>query len=122
MPMSFSARSARSRSAGVIRSLAFPLNVRSITIASPIMASSGKCSMHIRYETLVLPPDDRLQLEVVLVLRERRRIAFLDGHGQIDDPHASRAVAAAGDRSQVAASILRLHREADTIRGAHFTT
>jgi len=37
--------SERSRSFGVMRSFALPLNVRSMTMASPIMASSGSCSM-----------------------------------------------------------------------------
>src|SRR5206468_12371537 len=38
-------------------------------------------------EDLVLPADDGRQLEVHVLGRERIGIAFLDGHGQIDDLH-----------------------------------
>src|SRR5262249_12352108 len=42
---------------------------------------------HVRDEALLLPLHDRLQLEVVLVLGERGRVALLDGHAQVYDPH-----------------------------------
>ena len=45
IPFSPSARSARSRSSGVIRAFGVPLKVRSRTIASPIIASRGRASM-----------------------------------------------------------------------------
>ncbi len=44
IPCAASAAAARSRSSGVMRALAVPRKLRSITMASPIMSSSGSRS------------------------------------------------------------------------------
>src|SRR5207302_10055360 len=48
-------------------------------------------------EALLLPRDDRSQLEVVLILGKRRGVAFLDGHAEVHDAHRSLLLYPAGD-------------------------